>query len=81
MSKIVNNKFPDVAKVNSGDIKEVLGNNDLAAFLSGKSMDEINDLYKALHFLKMQNAKKSVAATLGCKVWIKQTFEDFQKKK
>ena len=42
MSKIVNNKFPDVAKINTSDLNEVLGNNDLAAFLNSKSMKEVD---------------------------------------
>lgn len=38
MSKIVKNNFPQVAKVKTNDLKEVIGN-DLAAFLEAKSYD------------------------------------------
>lgn len=79
MSKIVNNVFPEVVKIKTSDLKEVVGN-DLAAFFDGKSYDEINKLYQAAHYLKMQNCKKCIAASLGTKVFIKQTFDDYKKK-
>jgi hypothetical protein len=38
-------------------------------------------LYRAAHYLKMRNLKKCIAAVLACKVYIKPTIEDYEKKR
>ncbi len=52
----------------------------MADALTGKSNDEINKLYQAAHYLKIKNLRRCIAAVLACRVYIKPSLEDYNKK-
>lgn len=71
-----------MSKVKTSNIHEVIVNSkELADTLDAKTPDQINHLYRAAHYLKMRNLKKCIAAVLACKVYIKPTIEDYEKKR
>jgi len=41
----------------------------------------LNKLYQAAHYLKIKNLRRSVAAVLACRVYIKPSLDDYNNKK
>lgn len=53
---------------------------ELKALLD-KSPEDFNKTYLAAHTLKITNLRKAIAAVLACKVYIKPTLSDYNKKR
>ena len=54
---------------------------NLAAKIGKLSAKEINSLYRAVHFLKIDALRKCIAAVMACRVWIEPTLDNYNKKK
>ena len=78
--KICGNNFPEITKIKGGDAKEYIGN-DLNGFLSKLNNTELNDLFKAAHFLKIKGLEMCIAAFLACRVYIPLSLEAYEAKK
>ena len=78
--KICGNNFPEITKIKGSDAKEYIGN-DLNGFLSKLNNTELNDLFKAAHFLKIKGLEMCIAAFLACRVYIPLSLEAYEAKK
>ena len=54
---------------------------NLANLIGKLSPKDINSLYRAVHFLKIDALRKCIAAVMACRVWIEPTLENYNKKK
>lgn len=42
---------------------------------------ELNNLYRAVHYLKIYPLRRCIAAVMACRVYIEPTLENYHKKK
>lgn len=54
---------------------------ELAALIGKKDAQELNALYRAVHYLKIYPLRRSIAAVMACRVHIEPTLENYHKKK
>jgi hypothetical protein len=71
--------FPEITKIKSNNASEYIGN-DLSGFMSKLSHPELNNLYKAAHFLKIKGLQQCLAAYFACLVYIPLNLESYNKK-
>ena len=60
-------------------LTDTLGEN-LAACLGKLDNKELNTLYRAVHFLKIYNLQRAIAAVAASRVFINPTLEDYKNK-
>ena len=54
---------------------------NLAGLIKELTAKEINNLYRAVHYLKIYALRKCIAAVMACRVFIEPTLENYNKKK
>jgi hypothetical protein len=67
-------------KVSTSVLEDVIGP-QLAALIGNLNAKEIDNLYRAVHFLEIRNLRLSIAAVMACRVYIRPTLADYNKKK
>jgi len=67
-------------KVSTSVLEDVIGP-QLSQLIGKNNPKEINHIYRAVHFLKIKNLRLSIAAVMACRVYIKPTLADYNKKK
>ena len=67
-------------KVSTSVLEDVIGP-QLTSLIGKLNPKEINHIYRAVHFLKIKNLRTSLAAVMACRVYIKPTLADYNKKK
>lgn len=54
---------------------------ELVPILGKLNEKEINNLYRAVHYLKIYPLRRCIATVMACRVWIEPTLENYKKKK
>ena len=80
--KVAEYNFPEVAKVKGNDPKEYIGNN-LTDFFTQLNCTyfiildaQLNDLFKAAHFLKIKGLEMCIATFLACRVYQSRAWQE-----
>lgn len=76
----LNYDIKEPPKVKTGVVEDVIGK-ELAGLIAQLNPKELNDLYRAAHYLKIEALRKSIAAVVACKVYINPTLEEYNQKK
>lgn len=76
----VDYNIPTPAKVTKNVLEDVIGK-DLAKLIGDLNPKELNNLFRAAHYLKIVPLRKCVAAVAACKVWIEPTLEHYNQKR
>jgi hypothetical protein len=61
-------------------IEDVIGK-ELAALIAKLDAKELNSLYRAVHFLKIHELRRAIAAVVATRVHIQPTLDDYNGKK
>jgi len=61
-------------------LEDVIGKG-LSNIIGKLNPKEIDNLYRAAHYLKIRNLRLSIAAVMACRVYIKPTLTDYNQKK
>ena len=67
-------------KMTANVLEDLIGTK-MAALLKDLDFKEINQLYRAVHYLKMPSFRKVLAAVIACRIYMEPTLENFNKKK
>jgi hypothetical protein len=54
---------------------------ELVKLIGGLNVNEINNLYRAAHYLKITPLRKCISAVIASRVFIQPTLDDYNKKK
>lgn len=76
----LNYDIKEPPKVKTGVVEDIIGK-ELATLIGHLSPKELNLLYGAAHYLKIEALRKSIAAVVACKVYINPTLEEYNNKK
>ena len=68
--------MPEIPKVRSNSAKECIGGY-LADLFGSLPLPELNRLYVAAHYLKVEGLRRAIAGFLGCVVYIDREKSDF----
>jgi hypothetical protein len=61
-------------------VEDVIGK-QLDALIGKLNAKELDNLYRATHFLEIRNLRRSIAAVMACRVFIKPTLSEYNNKK
>jgi len=61
-------------------LEDIIGK-ELVGLIGNLDVRELNTLYKAAHFLKIVPLRKSIAAVVATRVFIRPTLEEYNQKK
>lgn len=67
-------KIDEPPKVTTSVLENVI-KKQLAEEIGGLNPKEINNLYRAVRYLKIHALRKSIAAVMACRVWIEPTLD------
>jgi hypothetical protein len=76
----MNYDIKEPPKVSTSVLEDVIGP-QLTSLIGKLNPKEIDNLYRAVHFLEIRNLRLSIAAVMACYVYIKPTLADYNKKK